>query len=280
MGRNYGKCALCGKECDLTFEHIPPRAAFNADRIRPVSGNVLLSEKVLEDANRMPWDISGLQYINQQKGMGLFSLCPECNNNTGAWYGDAYVEFAKMTHFAMGKLPVEASEKVGFRNMYPQKIVKQILSMFCSVNGYEASALEGIRKFVMDRDAIGLDKRKFKLCMYFTDSALKKYAGFTGSIRGLFDKQEFMVVSEITAYPFGFLLYLNPTDEWDYKGADITHWADVEYDKAMTLVLPWTINEMNDIFPEYYRSKEEIRECIENNRKWVKENELCNEAME
>lgn len=28
MGKKpKGKCALCRKECDLTFEHIPPRTA-------------------------------------------------------------------------------------------------------------------------------------------------------------------------------------------------------------------------------------------------------------
>ena len=30
--------------------------------------------------------------------------------------------------------------------------------------------------------------------------------------------------------------------------------------------------EMNDIFPTYYRSKEEVRQCIEENQKWRLEN--------
>lgn len=63
-------------------------------------------------------------------------------------------------------------------------------------------------------------------------------------------------------HPFGFLLYLDPTDDWEYKGVDITHWADVGYDDIRDIVLPWKIYEMNDLFPEHYRTKEEIRECM------------------
>ena len=74
MAKHFGKCALCGQECELTFEHIPPRAAFNSTPTKPVSGEELL------DDDRMPWDTTGLKYTNQQKGMGRYSLCPKCNN--------------------------------------------------------------------------------------------------------------------------------------------------------------------------------------------------------
>jgi SNF2 family DNA or RNA helicase len=47
VGKHWGKCALCGKECELTFEHIPPRAAFNSTPARPVSGVEVLTEKNL-----------------------------------------------------------------------------------------------------------------------------------------------------------------------------------------------------------------------------------------
>lgn len=280
MGRNFGKCALCGKECELTFEHIPPRAAFNSERARPVAGKVLMSKEVIEDPNRMPWDTSGLQYQNMQKGMGAFSLCPECNNNTGSWYGDAYVEFAKIAHIALHNLSVEENKHIVFKQLYPARIFKQVLSMFCSINGSDAKALEPVRKFVLDRDAVGLDKTKFKLCMYFTKSDFMKYASFTVLFKGLFENPKSIIVSEITAYPFGFLLYLDPTDDWEYQGTDITACADLRYDDVRDMVIPWRIEEMNDLFPEFLRSKEEIRHCIEENRKWAEEHELQTQTME
>ncbi len=103
MKNHFGKCALCGKECELTFEHVPPRAAFNSTPTRPVSENEIFKEEVINDKERMPWDTEGLKYQNQQQGMGRYSLCHECNNNTGSWYGDAYITFARTCSYCNKK---------------------------------------------------------------------------------------------------------------------------------------------------------------------------------
>lgn len=66
--RPRGKCALCRKECELIFEHILPKIAFNSAPVKPVSGY-----KVMKDDERMPWEIAGLHYINQQQGMECFA---------------------------------------------------------------------------------------------------------------------------------------------------------------------------------------------------------------
>ncbi len=48
MGKEpIGKNALCRKECDLTFEHIPPRTAFNSTPVKSVTG-----DKIIEDSER------------------------------------------------------------------------------------------------------------------------------------------------------------------------------------------------------------------------------------
>ena len=51
MGKHFGKCALCGKECELTFEHIPPRRAFNSTPARPVSGEEIFNVHRIELQN-------------------------------------------------------------------------------------------------------------------------------------------------------------------------------------------------------------------------------------
>ena len=33
MPKHFGKCRLCGKECVLTYEHVPPRNAFNSHTV-------------------------------------------------------------------------------------------------------------------------------------------------------------------------------------------------------------------------------------------------------
>lgn len=84
----------------------------------------------------MPWDRSGLKYLNQQQGMGLFSLGQSCNNLAGTWYGDSYVDSTKRIHYLLKKEILLDCQKVEFmiKEIYQQRIIKQIVSMFCSIN--------------------------------------------------------------------------------------------------------------------------------------------------
>lgn len=266
-----GKCALCGKECKLTFEHIPPRSAFNSTPAKPVSMEELLKGGNFAGRERLPWETGGLKYQNQQQGMGRYSLCKTCNSHTGKWYGDAYITFAKIASDAIRNLSVEESSRIGFKEIYPLRIIKQIFSLFCSINGIDNPKLEPIRKFVLDKDAVGIDKTQFKLCMYFTKSTLMKQAPMAVSLKICGDKSEIMALSEITAYPFGFILYFDPTESWDYHGVDITCFADVDFNTKANIEMPWRIEEMNNFLPEDFRTKEEIIKCIEENQKWIDE---------
>lgn len=267
MAKHFGKCALCGCECDLSFEHIPPRAAFNSTPARPVSGSEILTDKNINDPDRMPWDVSGLKYENQQQGMGRYSLCESCNNNTGSWYGAEYIKFIHTIHMAIQKRAENPGNVLEVQDIYPLRIIKQILSMFCSTNNPDNPLFHTIRQFVLNREATGLDKAKFKVCMYFTDTTLIKYTGFNVVLHLGESGPSSMALSELTAYPLGFILYFDPTEEWDYQGFDITAFADWPYDKTATVQMPWKIQAMNDMFPEMYRSRDEIRKFVEEHRK-------------
>ena len=73
-------------------------------------------------------------------------------------------------------------------------------------------------------------------------------------------------LSEITAYPLGFIIYFNPKDNITYEGIDITSLSDFDYNEIATVTFPLCIKEMNDVFPAHYRFKVEIMKCIENNK--------------
>lgn len=261
MSNHFGKCALCGKECELTFEHIPPRSAFNSSPAKPVTG-----EGALKD-DRMPWDITGLPYKNQQQGMGKYTLCQTCNNNTGSWYGEDYRIVARVIHSILSEPRDPKYQAFGIRDIHPLRFIKQVLSMFCSINNFEDERIDILRKFVIDQKAVGLDKSKYKVCMYLTKSNLMKYAPLSVVLRMGKTKCESLALTEITAYPMGFIIYFDPTDTFHYDGLDITHFADCKYDDVANIQMPFCVYEMNDIFPTHYRSKDEIKQCIENNKK-------------
>ncbi len=267
MSNNFGKCALCKKECELSFEHIPPRAAFNSTPAKPVSGMELF-----KNIERMPWETDGLHYSNQQQGMGVYSLCPNCNNNTGSWYGEAYTDLARKVHYLLSNdLPPEA-HSLEIMNIYPLKIIKQVFSMFCSVNRNNGNSyFDYLRSFVLDKDLVGIDKSKFAVYMYFTKSLFKKYAPMSVAICGIDNKIKTLLVSEITAYPLGFVLLFDPENAINEFGVDITGFADCKFDNKAAVKMPLCIKEMNDIFPTLYRSREEIKNCVEENNRRIDE---------
>jgi len=63
-----GTCSLCGNIGDLTFEHIPPKAAFN---------NLRKIYLPWDQAMRLGPDAPVRGKI-QQGGVGAYSLCPPC----------------------------------------------------------------------------------------------------------------------------------------------------------------------------------------------------------
>ena len=82
-----GQCHLCGSSGPLTFEHVPPSAAFNDHRVLEADIHKLIGSDLLADLKNPTGKYN-------QRGSGKFTLCRRCNNDTGGWYGRAYVEFA------------------------------------------------------------------------------------------------------------------------------------------------------------------------------------------
>jgi hypothetical protein len=73
------RCRLCGEERQLTFEHIPPRAAYNRGRVSMLG----IEDWLAHDAN--PGGPEPRRQI-LQRGSGAYSLCADCNNHTGRLY--------------------------------------------------------------------------------------------------------------------------------------------------------------------------------------------------
>ena len=54
-----GICHICGKETELTFEHLPPRKANNNNRAKAIVGDELTKYIA---GNDRPWDFSSCKY--------------------------------------------------------------------------------------------------------------------------------------------------------------------------------------------------------------------------
>lgn len=261
MGLPYGKCALCGKECELTFEHIPPKKAFNNIPQKTLTGDSVI--ETIADENREPWDSTGLQYHNDQKGMGRNSLCQSCNNLTGKWYGGDYAFFAHGVSAIMQKCNAESGHQLEIHgNCKPLSVIKQVSSMFCSVNrGIKHEGLDALREFVLDKTSNAFPKDKIKITMYLCTGGLLRQNAL--SIRLLQTSAGFISqeISEIATYPLGFLMYFNEFDKGLINGADMAPFADCEYGKEYNFSFNLPIYECNIGLPADFRTKDELRRC-------------------
>ncbi len=147
---------------------------------------------------------------------------------------------------------------VEFYNMYPLRIIKQIISMFCSVN--PDTKLDDLREFVLNKESIGIDKNRYKICAYFTTSTTCRHSGMTGLLD--IKTNKVTLLSEIVYQPLGLLLYLNADDSIKTEGIDITSFADYSYDDVCNIKLPLLFKEVNNWIPHDYRTTEEIEAAI------------------
>lgn len=264
-----GKCHICQKYKELTFEHIPPQKAFNSNRAKSIEGDEFLN--LLSDENRMPWETEGLKYISKQRGMGMYSLCQNCNNLTGKYYGNEYIKFASTIHKLLIDIKEEMQNsnskilRIVIKDINPLLFAKQVLSMFCSTCEHITKENPEIKDLLLNKEKKGIDERKYKLSMFL----MKQYKiGYTGLQVMHIKDIGIIQVASIDAYPFGFVLEFNPRNDIERSELDITSFLN-DYDcEECDLYFNIPLLERNVLFSRDYRSKKEIIECVEENKKY------------
>ena len=74
-----------------------------------------------------------------------------------------------------------------------------------------------------------------------------------------------ILVAEIDAYPFGFILELDPKSKT--TDLDITNFLCHKYNEKFNIKFGINFHERNIMFPADFRTKEEILQCQEENKK-------------
>src|ERR1700682_6530709 len=106
-----GRCAVCGLYGPLTFEHIPPKAAFNDCPV------------VLYKWDEFEKGVGEGTY--QKAGRGAHVLCEKCNNNTGGAYGAAFAEWCRLG-FERVQYVVEKKPCRYVGTIQPARVLKQL----------------------------------------------------------------------------------------------------------------------------------------------------------
>ena len=255
-----GKCHLCGGITQLTFEHVPPKKAFNARPQRIYRGDELVKTIIHPSP---PWEFSGLKYTQKQRGMGEYTLCQRCNNNTGDWYATSFIDLVYqgarfVNNTGPDNLHNGDTHEVLFHEIFPLRVVKQVFTMFCSINNPEfAENHPDIRGFILNRSVRGLDSTSYALLIHIGIGELVRNHGSAGILN--FESGQSRIISELSAPPFGFVLEFNPSEEVQLQSNNIISLTNqFGYDEQGDVHVKIPVRATNTMFPGDYRGKQEI----------------------
>lgn len=243
-----GNCRLCGLEKELTYEHIPPKAAFNKNT-RHIS---VSHDDYFKDDNILKFKPKGPVL---QGGIGYYALCADCNSFLGRAYVPSYLRWVKAGKQMLSGGNPNYVECI-IHQIEPLKILKQIVSMFLSINDWYLKEYPELAEFVRDQTSDSLPD-KFRLATYLNKGGQFRYSAHSV----MYDPQMGIInFSEITFPPYGYVLAIDYekafekfTDITDFK--NFTGVSDVNIGICkLETVLPFP--------PLDYRSKEEIEKDI------------------
>jgi hypothetical protein len=232
-----GKCAVCQFEGKLSFEHVPPKSAFN-DKPILVQGH----EHLLDNESHLYKKSS-----RSNKGFGAYTLCEPCNNQTGGWYANDFAVFAIQ---AMTQLKAHKGQygehQLSFK-IKPLNVIKQIVMMFFTANRDMLFKDEDLVNFVKNKKQKGIPNN-YQIYLYYTLSKNKRMNGMSVQRTSA---GKIVHWSEINFQPFGYLLTKDSPPPNHYM-ADITKFTKFNYDTEIELKINAGYLSVSSVFTGVY----------------------------
>jgi hypothetical protein len=260
-------CRICRSAvAKLSYEHVPPRAAFNED---PKTVYGLAEWLAREEDGTM----SGGRI--EQRGAGGRTLCERCNNNTGSWYGNELAlaaragarilldvplkEFDALTEPQYGRVQIKQTD----RHPHPLRFIKQIVTMLLATSPSELALNHPeLGDFVADRNRTGLpDRYRFYLSLFAGPMA--RSTGVAERIdleRGRHD-----ALVEVAFPPFAYVMTIDSEPE-AIETCDVTEFTTVGYDQRADIELDLLIAFGHTPYPADYRTTAMIERDRELNK--------------
>ena len=260
--QSIGQCRLCGKMEKLSYEHVPPKAAFNKSRIKMVAGKELV-DFICSPA--LPWETFKAKGVIKQNGSGGYYLCQHCNSTTGSWYDPYYLTFVKGILHALTQEIVENEKQILIEtgSFQPLPIIKQIILMFFDINPYGFGD-QSLRDFVMNKECNeGFNYQKYKIYCYLVKGPLERRAGLSGLlIKNNKGTLQTVLLSEIATLPIGFTMYVDMPSDYSPKGCDITEFTTYHFDDKVKATICLPILETNSWIANDFRTKQDIESIL------------------
>jgi len=236
-----GICRLCASYGLLSFEHVPPRAAYNAyPRFYP---------DTREFINQRVAGGPAPTIVHEPRGAGAHTLCGDCNNRCSR-YARHFIEWAVAWQEALDSNA--AAESVGTtQRCRRSRIMKQIVAMFLSANPPEMGRIHhDLRRFVWNAEHRGLPAGIHVYAALTRDPDARQ-AGVTGKM-DMSGKGASSIFSEIAFAPLILVMTFNDAEPPDPRLLDITFFASAGYKEQPATELRLAVLRLRDIYPGAY----------------------------
>ena len=183
-----GFCRLCGRFGLLTFEHTPPRKAFNNNQIFLRT----IEDHVSDRGERTRF----------RRGLGAYSLCGRCNTRTGAWYGPAFIEWSKQGFAWYERYKGDRLLSLPY-SIKPLNVLKQVLVMAIA-NSTELgiSKHSDLRSFLLNPKSREMPS-KYTASVHYSMAGLRRHNA-NMAIMDVAGGGSNYVFAEIVIPPFGY----------------------------------------------------------------------------
>ena len=260
LPKHYGKCRICGKDAVLTYEHVPPKNAFNSHTVVEYSFDQVIN--MIGDSKRLPSDYSEIKGKYNQKGGGGYILCHSCNNNTGSWYMNEYVTFVNTLSDMIQKEGFKEETLYGFtlENLHPLRIFKAIITMMCDTN-QDCLGDNNLREFLLNKESNNFDSEKYQVYAYLVTPRSNRVTGRI--VLGIKNCAEPVLLSEVSHYPIGFAMYIDKPKDFEPFGVNINSLVHHTYEEKCNLVFPCMpyVN-LHSKFPVDHITKDEMLKYV------------------
>jgi hypothetical protein len=249
--KRIGTCRICGFVGELSFEHVPPKSAYNNQRLFAYTfektHKIRNGEKVYADI--------------QQGGAGSYTLCQRCNNFTGSYYASHFVEWCK-NGFEILEMSNGNPSLITMNLIYPLRILKQIITMFFSMeSGNWREFHSELERFVLNRDSKYLNPNYRFFIYYCSRNEDNVYRRNGMSALGDINKHTFTVISEISHPPFGYVMTIDSQPD-DSRLCEITNFANFGYNEFIHFSRKLSVLPTVTQFSGDYRTQEEVYEQV------------------
>ena len=244
-----GICKLCKKEEKLTYEHFPPRAAFN----KKTKFQLIGINDYYKNFNNYYFEKKPIikSKINQG-GIGSYCLCENCNNFLGYSYSNDYIKLAKLANILLNNYSFKSiefsfeKEEINLKN-----VLKQILSIIiCNNDFWFTKEYPELLEFVMNKNSTFLPE-KYKIYMYLNNEGVIRNGGYHFI-------NTFGNICDFAFRPLGFVLSINNGSRINIL-CDITRFKFYEYMNINIINL--TLNKLptHSPYPMDFREYDDLK---------------------